>query len=506
MRFVPSLTTLCPPSSSFDWKTIYKLKHNWRRGASQIYYLSIPCQSSTIKSRGLASALDRLPVNQKQAVDVLIAKIKNNKNMEDSVDKDKRVEMEDEEEQQNTTPRRSTKQLMTARNQFMASVDENCVLTVSNCEQTFFIQTNIKDHLVNRSADILGLPSTIVISYSGFLRISIGFTSGSFAIFSLEGLKDPNPMLVIKHLAVMDHFKYGAIRNIVHRQNIIAAYTDKANVLLFSIAEGDTRTISILKSYIDPTQAISFSIRSFNYQQPLFCISIAYCRPTTNGTWIPYIQEILCALDGSIVNTRMSTCSSNTDSHSAPRVHNTIPPTSISYNHPYLLAGYDDSTLSYYNVQSADCCLEIQPKKKLWGHTKGIKHVSVKQGGAAVTVSSGFPEVRWWDLEEKDDSTPIYVPYELPAAPKNKKARIEEHSLSRLTNTDDLRRISTRYTIDQQRTGNFLTFDDEMIIVEVLQRTKTPNEQGDNHHAYESSEDNDEEFMIEKRLMICDFR
>lgn len=51
-----------------------------------------------------------------------------------------------------------------------------------------------------------------------------------------------------------------------------------------------------------------------------------------------------------------------------------------------------------------------------------------------------------------------------------------------------------------------MTFDDEMIIVEVLQRTKTPNEQGDNHHAYESSEDNDEEFMIEKRLMICDFR
>lgn len=509
----------------------------------------------------------------------------------DSSDSDEDSEEESEEGQQiNTTKQWSSSSLdllVAARNQLIATIDHECKLVVKNCEETMSVDVNVKDYIQPAFSELIGIPSTLVISQLGSFRISVGFTTGSFAIFSLEGIKPGDrdkgePVrLEMKHIAVIDHTQYGAIRNIVHRQNIIAVYTDKSNILLYSIADGNTKTVSVLKSYIDPSQAVSFSIRSFHYQRLLFCISVAYCRLALNGDWIPYIQEIICAPDGSIVNTRMSTCSSATNVFSTPIVHGVLPPSSISYNHPYLLAGFEDNTLSYYHVRSAECCLEIQPKKRLWGHMKGIKHVSVKPGGVAVSVSSGFPEIRWWELEDKDDSTLIYIPHENLNSQSTNQAELEKlptksgsqedygsHTESdtdksqgandrldqpRTRNEiiDTLKKDSSILAKEQQRqekerrknqptvhvlpplcqtrnvpqeiphadqnllqeirkrnkhnestyfsnnkqTGGFLTFDDEMIILEVLQKRNVSTDL--------LSQDNQ---STERCLLVCDFR
>lgn len=499
-----------PLITPFDWKTVFKLKHNWHRGSSNIIYLPLPLINTDLAETLLTNHHIQTSRSQQLTDNSHSSNLTRTDSLEFSkpehIDDLHTSDDEEEDEQQTNGHFKAPRMLVAAKNKYIARIQDNYILTVSNCDQSLLVQTDIRNYVDTKSVDILGLPSTIVVSNFGYLRILIGFTSGSFAVFSVKDLKSTTPTLETKHFAVMDHSKYGTIRNIVHRQNLIAVYTDSSHILLFSIADGDTRTISVLKSYIDPTCAVSFSIRSFNYKQLLFCVSIAYCSPGTSGTWIPYIQEILCTPDGSIVNTRMSTCSSNTNSYSRPHVHGTTSPSSISYNHPHLLVGFPDNTLSYYNVQSAECCLEIQPRTRLWGHTKSIKHVLVKPGGLAVSVSSGFPEIRLWELEDKEESTLVPIPHTAPSMPKHKRIKLSQNLENKSNNKEtNQSQIEYEYPPEDQYTGSFLTFDDDLIIVEVLLQNNKQDKQLDTSLSQQTTHDLDPT-NLEKRLLICDFR
>lgn len=504
-KFQSNLTLKTPENPTFDWKKCFKTKFNWRRGSSKIRY--VPLQ-------------DPFDINPKA---------------------------------------RSKRVIVAARNQLVATVNNDCLLTVYNCERTFYITLDIKEQISEESLLLLGRPSTLTINPIGSIRIAIGFTTGSFIICSLEGLKSPNTVhqtedknmakLVIKHVAAMDYnSQYGAIRHIVQRKNVVAAYTDKANILLYSISsDGDTHTVSVLKSYIDPHQPVSLSIRSFHFQRLLFCISVAYCQQNMDNEWAPYIQEILCAPDGSIVNTRMS---SNTNGHlksvskcsnsnctnsnhpeqslfnnSSQSIHGNASPVSISYNHPFLLAGFNDNTISYYHVRSAECCLEIQPKGKLWGHTRGIKHVMVKPGGIAISVSRGFPEIRWWDLGNDNTSRPFNdaksTLIKIPPTPNITKSQSDSEKPDTNSSVDKGEKSSNGWHKDkntlsqetkeihdtekneyldfnEQRTGNFFTFDDDMVLVEV----KIPNK----NKLIENEKSLKSHHQSEQRIMLCDFR
>lgn len=92
-------------------------------------------------------------------------------------------EDDDEDEQQTNGHFKAPRMLVAARNKYIARIQDNYILTVSNCDQSLMVQTDIRNYVDTKSVDILGLPSTIVVSNFGYLRILIGFTSGSFAVF-----------------------------------------------------------------------------------------------------------------------------------------------------------------------------------------------------------------------------------------------------------------------------------------------------------------------------------
>ena len=74
-------------------------------------------------------------------------------------------------------------------------------------------------------------------------------------------------------------------------------------------------------------------------------------------------------------------------------------PISIAYAHPYLLTTHADNTLSLYVVHSTNLDLSISYECRLWGHTSTVSAAEVGDRGKAVTVAQGR-DVRVWDLQE----------------------------------------------------------------------------------------------------------
>ncbi|KAF8540776.1 hypothetical protein BDD12DRAFT_733869 [Trichophaea hybrida] len=73
-------------------------------------------------------------------------------------------------------------------------------------------------------------------------------------------------------------------------------------------------------------------------------------------------------------------------------------PTSVSYQHPYLITSHADNTLTLYLVRSAST-LTIDPGQRLWGHTAGVSSVMVDGRGKAVSINRFGSEIRVWELE-----------------------------------------------------------------------------------------------------------
>lgn len=503
------------PIGPLYWKKKYKRKFNWINGFSRISYL--PSFSPNLSStKYLVEPSKPNLSHSTNAPFKSIGLDHTNEQVSDLGNED-----QDYEEQRNERVFRIPRTLLTSRNKYIAQVSERYVLVVTDYEQTFILHTDIRKYIGPGSIKKIGSPSAIFLTHFEDLQVYIGFTSGSFAIFSVQDLQGHKSKLELSHFAVLEHSRFGAIQNIFHRQNFIVVYTESANMLFFSINEGSTQTTSVLETYIGANEATSFSVRRHNDEQLLFCISVAYCSPNTSGTWSPYIQEIWCNPDGSIVNTRMSTASSSfhTNPQSSSFIHGTKPPSSISYSYPYLLVGFPDNTVSYYNVHSTDNILEIQPNRRLWGHTKGIKHVSVKSDGVAVSVSSGFPEIRLWDLGEvnhHNTSTFVYVPHKPGHSSDifNKRLRLnykdaqEKANISSRSQTASTKsNIGYEHLPNQQKTGGFFAFEKDMVIVEML--FKKESKEWSIHDDYEPMPWSYNEDTIDdcdcRKLMICDF-
>lgn len=80
-------------------------------------------------------------------------------------------------------------------------------------------------------------------------------------------------------------------------------------------------------------------------------------------------------------------------------------PTSLSYNHPYLLAAHSDNTMTLYVVTSNAQELSIGPGCQLWGHTSSVSGAYVGDRGKAVSVSAHSNDLRVWELESGIVST-----------------------------------------------------------------------------------------------------
>ncbi|TGJ78261.1 hypothetical protein E0Z10_g10504 [Xylaria hypoxylon] len=125
-------------------------------------------------------------------------------------------------------------------------------------------------------------------------------------------------------------------------------------------------------------------------------------------------------------------------------------PISLSYTHPYLLATLPDNTLILHLCTSGSSSLSISPGIRLWGHTSGISDAEVTARGKAVSVSYRGEEIRVWELEGRTNGRSIEVRPTAKAIGENavSKGLVQEH-------------LDAQW--DDRR--NWVGFDDEMVIV-----------------------------------------
>ncbi len=157
--------------------------------------------------------------------------------------------------------------------------------------------------------------------------------------------------------------------------------------------------------------------------------SIAYAMPTWTSGWSVGLQEIRITPGGAITDSRMASAATrdslplpmNPQLRTSVRDYNTTTldqqvaigvrlalgskPTSLSYNHPYLLSSHPDNTLTLYMVTSNTEELSIGIGSRLWGHTSSVSGAHVGDRGKAVSVSAVGNELRVWELEGGMSST-----------------------------------------------------------------------------------------------------
>ncbi|RFU24113.1 hypothetical protein B7463_g12227, partial [Scytalidium lignicola] len=134
--------------------------------------------------------------------------------------------------------------------------------------------------------------------------------------------------------------------------------------------------------------------------------SIAYSLPTYFEGYTIGLQELhISPTTGTITSSRIATALPqgfhSSLKSSSMLAHSTFPepPTSLTYAHPYLLACHSDNTLTLYLCTSTATHLGISTGGRLWGHTSSVAAAEITPRGKAVSVSSRGDELRVWDLE-----------------------------------------------------------------------------------------------------------
>ncbi|KAF1990134.1 hypothetical protein K402DRAFT_451702 [Aulographum hederae CBS 113979] len=251
-------------------------------------------------------------------------------------------------------------------------------------------------------------------------RIVIGFENGGYALFQLEAdtgvfkefyTHTPSSNGTLTALAFA--FPYLLTMNANHLMSLYR----------FSGSEDPVKTTSpprLLHSLAAHTvrQPLSLSLRLFPEN---IVAAIAFATPSFLSGWSATVQELRMTLEGSLVDARLSTSpdenfypvSTMLSTNASPRTgaaNSALPPfssvlsesstpTSISYNHPYLLVVHPDNTLALHMVRSTSSELFVSPGSRLWGHTSAVSSAHVSSKGKAVSVSKRGGELRIWDLE-----------------------------------------------------------------------------------------------------------
>lgn len=156
----------------------------------------------------------------------------------------------------------------------------------------------------------------------------------------------------------------------------------------------------------------------------------------------------------SILSTTSSP-SSGTSTPSSPR--STLSrPTSLSYSHPYILATHPDNTLTLYLCTSTASILTISPGTKLWGHTSSVSSAEITPRGKAVSVSTRGNELRVWELEGG---------FSTPSKKRASIARLSERSVRVRIEDKDQGGVEEKWQEETKASKRWVGFDDEMVIV-----------------------------------------
>ncbi|KIW93006.1 uncharacterized protein Z519_06855 [Cladophialophora bantiana CBS 173.52] len=152
-----------------------------------------------------------------------------------------------------------------------------------------------------------------------------------------------------------------------------------------------------------PTQLIATVAYAFNRLQSGWCIGLQEIRLTTAGRLVDSKLASTIGLPMDLRYTGRTKDDMTTKSTSSmplplhPQLMN--PPTSLSYQHPFLIGTLADNTIMSFLVTSNDEKLEISSGRRLWGHTSAVSGAEVNNRGKAVSISFHGDEMRVWDLE-----------------------------------------------------------------------------------------------------------
>jgi F-box-like len=239
-------------------------------------------------------------------------------------------------------------------------------------------------------------------------RVVVGFEDGGFWIWGLrlnegsfEGLYGGG---------------YDKSSAIAYAHPYLLTITDEQVMSLYSLdgtlapqgnPESQPRLLTSLRSHTS-WPPLSLSIRSTPQS---IIASIAYALPTYLSGWSVGLQELHLTPSGSVSHSRIASAIEQgfqplrpSDASPSPTEHarsNYISshPTSLSYSHPYLLAGNRDNTLTLYLVTSSNSELKISSGTRLWGHTSSVAGAQIGGRGKAVSISARGEELRIWELE-----------------------------------------------------------------------------------------------------------
>ncbi|KAK3112654.1 hypothetical protein LTR53_010851 [Teratosphaeriaceae sp. CCFEE 6253] len=262
-------------------------------------------------------------------------------------------------------------------------------------------------------------------SHSHTSRITVGFESGAFSIYTLNqtGAR-------FQHIYSLEAASNGVISAVAIAWPYVVTMT--ATQILSLYRFDDLRRSSGGSDKMDPPRLLH-SLRSSTIWPPLstslrttengITISVAYALPTYLSGWTVGLQEVRIAPDGDLIDSRLASAigqhyrplafsspplvrhlpppSTNTltTSNAQELRHIHAKPTSLSYTHPYLLASHPDNTLTLYLVTSTAESLSISAGSRLWGHTSSVSGAHVGDRGKAVSVSTRGDELRLWELE-----------------------------------------------------------------------------------------------------------
>ena len=220
--------------------------------------------------------------------------------------------------------------------------------------------------------------------------------------------------------------------------------------------------------------------------------SIAYSLPTYLSGYTVGLQELhLSHTTGTITFSRLASAlpqgfssilssampsSPSSSGTNTPIPHQLSPnhhfstssrPTSLSYSHPYILATHPDNTLTLYLCTSTSDTLTITPGTKLWGHTSSVSSAVITSRGKAVSVSTRGNELRVWELEGglntgSSSTSRKWIPRLGRLSEKSVQIRAETKGEGK---TDDEGAGGWDRGEEIQARKQWVGFDDEMVIV-----------------------------------------
>ncbi|KAJ5272860.1 hypothetical protein N7478_007985 [Penicillium angulare] len=257
-------------------------------------------------------------------------------------------------------------------------------------------------------------------------EIVVGFEDGHFDRYALD-VATSQLKLLSSHLAFSD----GAITAMALSSPYLLIVSQHKLLSLYNL-QGRSGNSGDAQDTTGPCEIAS--LRAENMVAPMtlslrvsaneIVATIVYSFFHIGCGWSSGIQELRFAKDGQQLESRLTSTvdsqygtrllrghlqsnqrlRSTSDSTSLlvptePSIMHQRPPTSMSYNHPYLLTSHADNTLTMYLVVSDSDRLFVRGGQRLWGHTSSVSTVLVTNRGKAVSVSSLGNEIRIWELE-----------------------------------------------------------------------------------------------------------